>query len=139
LILRRAPVDMVVLLGAPVEQSAVAALADLPLDLELEVRVLVLRHQIAGATILHDLAVGGVPANDGVGLETPPAVHGLAVEQWLPPALLGEEPHVSAVVVQRFRLVRAPDEARARNDGDRRLPHVSHQIAHPSRYSRVRY
>src|SRR6267142_1843652 len=41
LILGRAPVDVVVLLGAPVEDAAVPRLADLPLQFELEVAELV--------------------------------------------------------------------------------------------------
>src|SRR5262249_42638741 len=94
LILRRAPVDLVELVGAAIEDPAVARVADVPLELELEVGELLLRRDVVGMAVLLQHAVHDLPAVLGagrvahlrrpVGLEDPPRVHALAVEQRLP-------------------------------------------------------
>src|SRR5579864_5305137 len=82
LILGRAPVDVVVLLGAAVEDAAVTRLADLPVHLELEVAEFVLRHDVGDRPVLGQRAVDNVPAGGHlVGLVSAPVVQGGPVKE----------------------------------------------------------
>src|SRR6185437_14890646 len=82
LILRPAPVDVIVVLGGAIEDAAVASVADLPFELELEVPELFFRHEIFDAAGLRDRAVNDVPAGrNGVAVEAAPGRHRRAVEQ----------------------------------------------------------
>ena len=53
---------MVVLFGAAVEDAAVARLADLPFELQLEIAEFVLRDDVGNRLLLRERAVGDVPA-----------------------------------------------------------------------------
>ena len=75
LVFGAAPVDVLVLFGSAVEDPAVARLADLPLELELEVAELVLRDDIGDGDILGERVAGDVPAGgDGLALIAAPRV-----------------------------------------------------------------
>ena len=85
LVFRRAPVDVVVLFGAAIEDSAVAAFGNLPFELELEIVELVLRHEVARRFVVGDRPVGDMPARrDRLGLVAPPTVERFAVEERAP-------------------------------------------------------
>src|SRR5258708_2110938 len=89
LIFRRAPLNVVVLLGTAVEDAAVARFADLPLDFQFEVPELVLRHDVLDRGGLGQRAVNDRPAlRNGLRLVAPPGGQRLAVEQGLPEARL---------------------------------------------------
>src|SRR6267378_2496770 len=62
LIFRTAPVDMIVAACAAVKDTAVAALADLPLEFELEISEALRRHQIVDRPVLGEHPAGNVPA-----------------------------------------------------------------------------
>src|SRR5437879_2339466 len=68
LIFRAAPVDMIVLACAAVKDTAVASLADLPLELELEISKALLRNQIIYRAVLGEHPAGDVPARRQSGL-----------------------------------------------------------------------
>ena len=63
LILRRAPVDLVELVGAAIEHAAVAGVADVPLELELEIAELLLRRDVVGVAVLLQHAVRRSPSS----------------------------------------------------------------------------
>src|SRR5258708_9360362 len=62
LILRAAPVNMGVFARGAIEDTAVAALADFPFELELEVAELLLGHQLIDLALLGELAIDAMPA-----------------------------------------------------------------------------
>src|SRR5882724_12980806 len=62
LIFRSAPVDMIVLACAAVKETAVARLADLPFELELEISEALFRDQIIHRPVLGEHPAGDVPA-----------------------------------------------------------------------------
>src|SRR5882672_7862351 len=62
LILRRAPVDVIVLARAAVEDPAVAALPDLPLEFELEIAEFLPRDEIIDGAILRQRVATQMPA-----------------------------------------------------------------------------
>src|SRR3979490_351911 len=68
LIFRSAPVDMIVLACAAVKDTAVASLADLPLELELEISEALLRDQIIDRAVLGEHPAADVPARRQSGL-----------------------------------------------------------------------
>src|SRR6202030_1679292 len=68
LIFRGAPVDVIVLACAAVKHTAVARLADLPLELELEISEALLRDQIINRLVLGERPAGDVPARRQSGL-----------------------------------------------------------------------
>src|SRR5882672_584353 len=85
LILGRAPVDVIVFLGATIEDAAVARLADLPVDRQLEIAELVLRHDVGDAVVLGERAVfDDPPLGHGIILIAAPRVERLAIEQHFP-------------------------------------------------------
>src|ERR1700720_791084 len=61
LIFRTAPVDMIVAARAPVKDTAVATLAYLPLEFELEISEVLLRGQIVDRPVLGEPPAGNVP------------------------------------------------------------------------------
>src|ERR1700733_7099902 len=62
LILRAAPVNVVVFARRAIEDAAVALLADFPVNLELEIAELLLGHQVIDRAFLGERAVNDVPA-----------------------------------------------------------------------------
>src|SRR5215469_958943 len=75
LIFGRTPVDVVVLARASIEDTAVARLADLPLELELEIAVRPARHQVIHLAVLVEHTSLDVPAiwQTALGRVLPPA------------------------------------------------------------------
>src|SRR5580700_10149531 len=63
LILRAAPVNVVVFARGAIEDAAVALLADFPVNLELEIAELLLGHQVINAAFLGQRAVNHAPAS----------------------------------------------------------------------------
>src|SRR6266853_866518 len=68
LIFRSAPVDVIVLARAAVKDTAVARLADLPFELELEISEALFRDQVIYRAILGEHPAGDVPARRQSGL-----------------------------------------------------------------------
>src|SRR5690348_7785880 len=63
-----APVDVIVLARAAIEDAAVAGPPDLPLELELEIPEALLRDQVVDHAVLSEHAAGDVPASGKSGL-----------------------------------------------------------------------
>ena len=75
---------MVVLLGAPVQDAAVAAGTDFPFELEVEIAELIAADEIGNLSVLRQHAVvDPPPRRHGVALVPAPRVERLAVEQHL--------------------------------------------------------
>src|SRR5581483_6349766 len=76
------PVDVVVFLGAAIEDARVAGVADLPFELELEVAELVFRHEIADRPVLRQRSIADPQSWRGSGGLVPaPGVERRAVEE----------------------------------------------------------
>src|SRR4051812_1233416 len=89
LVLWRAPVDRVVLLGAAVEDAGVALRGELPVELQVEVAVLVGADDVVGWLALRQGAVLDVPfRRQALALVAAPAGGGGSVEKELPAGLL---------------------------------------------------
>src|SRR3954452_10465845 len=87
LVFGAAPVDMLVFLGAAIEDAGVSAFADLPFERKLEVAEIVLRHEVGDACVLEERAVDDLPSiRYLVGLVPAPGLERGAVEQGLPVA-----------------------------------------------------
>src|SRR4051812_26683996 len=85
LVLRRAPVDVIVFLGASVKDAGVPAWTELPIERELEVSELFLADQITDRTRLGQYSVGNAPARGkGLILVAAPRIGVGAVEQGAP-------------------------------------------------------
>src|SRR6185369_4806863 len=85
LILRRAPIDVVVLLGSVIENSGVAALRELPVERELEVSVLVTRDDVVDAPVLGERAVNDAPSGGSIlSFVYSPPIECATIEQWPP-------------------------------------------------------
>src|SRR6266496_1334002 len=85
LVLGRAPIDVVVLLGSTVEHSRVSAGRELPVERELEVSELIARDDVVGAAFLGERAVHNVPGGgEGLLLVAAKRSGTASIEQWAP-------------------------------------------------------
>src|SRR5450759_5514035 len=92
LVLGRAPVDVIVLFCPAIENSRVATRTQLPVERQLEVSELVLRHEVADRPLLGQHAIDDLPARGHRRLLiTTPGRGARPVEERTPPpgALLG--------------------------------------------------
>src|SRR5207248_1211976 len=81
----RAPVNVLVLFGAAIKDSAVAGVANLPVDLQLEIAELLFADDVLNASFFRQRAVAdGPPCGDRGGLVPAPSIQGLSVKQRLP-------------------------------------------------------
>src|ERR1700677_1623754 len=116
LILRAAPVNVVVFARGAIEDAAVALLADFPVNLELEIAELLLGHQVIDRAFLGERAVYDVPAlRHALRAPTAKGVEHFSVEQRVP---LGLRRPLGAR--RATRAARARQQPRARKQ--RRLP-----------------
>src|SRR3954465_326014 len=124
LVLRRAPVDRVVLLGAAVEDPGVALRGELPVELQVEVAVLVGADDVVGWLALRQGAVLDVPfRRQALRLVAAPTGGGGSVEEELPAGLLlgGGESIGSGGGLARLLLAlrgREGEEERRGRDGE---------------------